>query len=170
MPRIGERARKARQIAELKALGWPVERIAAEVGIARHTVREYLRDPDGSQARVRRAKLPRGRCERCGAPTSAAARTRCPRHALRRGPARRWTPEKIVAALRLWQATYGVWPTSSDLRRRRRRTASVEREARFRRLNERGLVPSEYTVREVFGSLSAAIRAAEDFDRYPKAA
>lgn len=66
------RAQRLEQIRELKARGLTSRQIAAEVGVAVNTVRDYLSDPTGAKARARKASYA-GVCIECGGPTNGGS-------------------------------------------------------------------------------------------------
>ncbi len=67
-----------RQIEELSAQGWGARRIASELGVARNTVRRYLRGGEAAQHQLRpRACVlpasPQPNRQECSGPTAGAA-------------------------------------------------------------------------------------------------
>lgn len=58
---------RGEQARTLRSQGLLLREIAAELGVARTTVGQYLADPDGARLKARRDGY-RGRCE-CGSPT-----------------------------------------------------------------------------------------------------
>ncbi len=103
--------RAARAIA-LRDKGLKLCEIAERMNVAVSTVDAWIKDPDGSQLRMRKDSY-RGRCEECGEPTDGS-----------RGPGQaprvcarclKWTDEQIVEAIRRWADEHGgVPPTTSD--------------------------------------------------------
>lgn len=57
--------------------GLELDEIAARMGARKATVYGWLKDPDGSQARARRARTEFGECAECGGPTSRPDLYRC---------------------------------------------------------------------------------------------
>ena len=76
---------------ELRAQGMILRDIAADIGVARPTVHQWLTDPDGVKTRARRARYG-GQCADCGAPTDGS-----------NGSAR--APKRCAACSWRWQAT-----------------------------------------------------------------
>jgi hypothetical protein len=86
------------------------------MGLSEGSVRAYLNDPDGSNARTLKERY-RGACEVCGAATSGQGpgRTRrvCRRCANQdKGT---WSPRRVHAALQAWRQRFGRPATSTDL-------------------------------------------------------
>jgi hypothetical protein len=90
--------------------------IARRLGVAPSTVRDYLSDPDGQQARARRQTRAREVCSRCGRRTGARRGRRafllCPRCAA--ATRAKWSREDVIDAYLAWSARFGVEPTSTD--------------------------------------------------------
>jgi hypothetical protein len=163
--RVGERRRAvALALHYRESEGCIVQEIAERLGRRPSTVRSYLADPDAGKARRVKERY-RGRCRRCGAPTSAgggpgSAKALCARCKARE--LRKWSRPLIEAALRAWTERYGEPPRSTDLSRTYAQRHSGER---LRRLNEgweHGPWPSLSVVQYHFGTLASANRAAHD--------
>lgn len=136
----------------LRAQGWLLREIAAEIGVATATVDAWLNDPDGARLRARKQSY-RGVCVRCGGPTSgdrgpSNPHERCRSCSVEAQRAKTiWTREAIVFAIREWASKHdGVPPAVSD-------------SLRVRALGDRSLPPGSLTQRR-FGSWNAAIIAA----------
>lgn len=103
-----------------------------------------------------------GVCEDCGAPTDGSnGREKAPRHCYRCAPkhAMVWTPERVIAALQLYYATYGECSTAMFGAGSPHRHPP-ERLAEFRRRFEAGSYPQVNTVQARFGSWNAGLEAA----------
>ena len=116
-------------------------------------------DPTGEKARAVKARY-RGVCRGCGAYTQPrngkgdayAYCKRCHPGAIER----RWTPERVLDAMRAWQTLYGRLPSSYDWSRTHARRSRGEA---LRRLNV-GEWPSASVVSHLFGTWAAARTAA----------
>ena len=97
---------RGEQARTLRSQGLLLREIAAELGVARTTVGQYLADPDGARLKARRDGY-RGRCE-CGSPTHGTngpgkAPTRCIKCTSEsRHESRYWTAERVVSELQAW--------------------------------------------------------------------
>jgi hypothetical protein len=89
--------------------------IARRLGVGVSTVREYLRDPDGSLARARGSSKT-GVCGECGLSTGSPRGARqfrlCPRCAA--AARAKWTRGEVLNAYLDWWRRFGVLPTSTD--------------------------------------------------------
>ncbi len=133
--------------------------IAERLGRSPATIKAYFYDPTGAKARAVKARYV-GVCRGCGAYTQ-------PRNG--KGDAyayckvchpgaveRRWTPERLLAAMREWRARYGRLPSSYDWSRTHARRRGGEP---LKRLAEGGW-PAASVVSAAFGSWAAARAAA----------
>lgn len=132
--------------------------IARRLGVAPSTVRDYLRDPDGQQARGRRQSHARGVCSRCGQRTGARRGRRvfllCPRCAA--ATRAKWDQAAVIDCYLNWWARFGVEPTSTDWNHTHaRRRAGVALE-RF----QAGRWPTLTVIKRLFGNWSALTTAA----------
>jgi hypothetical protein len=158
--RVVERRRAvalARQFREAEGLS--IAQIANRLGRSPATIKAYFYGPTGDKARAVKARYV-GVCRGCGAYTQ-------PRNG--KGDAyayckvchpgaieRRWTPERVIAAICAWRARYEKFPSSYDWSRahaRRRGGAALER------LRE-GEWPAASVVSDLFGTWAAARAAA----------
>ena len=118
----GDRVRERRKAAALARHyrdeeGLSIAEIARRLGRDETPVKAYLYDPTGEKAREVKAHY-RGVCRGCGAPTSArngkgdayAYCKACHPGAIER----EWTRERVLEAMRAWDARYGSPPTSYD--------------------------------------------------------
>jgi hypothetical protein len=107
--------------------GGLVAQIANLLDRAPATIRGYLHDPTGEQAKRRKASFwappplepyaNAGTCERCGARNSRAnGMQRAPRHCQRCKPQsrQRWTRELVRGAHRFWRERFGFIASSAD--------------------------------------------------------
>jgi AcrR family transcriptional regulator len=161
MSRVLERRRAvalARHYREFEGLS--VRQIADRLGRSPATVKAYFYDPTGEKARAVKARY-QGVCRGCGAYTQPrngkgdayAYCKACHPGAIER----RWTPERVLAAMGAWRALYGRLPTSYDWSRthaERRGGVALER------LGDSAWPPAS-VVSEVYGSWSAARDAAD---------
>ncbi len=159
VPRV-TRAERADQVLSLHAEGLNPREIAERIGLAPSSVRSILSDPDGSRQQERRRSY-QGACVDCGAATDgsnglASAPVRC--HPCYSKTRTRWTRERLVEAIQDFAARYGRPPSAPDWNpSHTRRMGQTERAERF---YVDGCWPHLATVQSVFGSWSAAIRAA----------
>jgi AcrR family transcriptional regulator len=135
--RVLERRRAvalARHYREFEGLS--IRQIADRLGRSPATVNAYFYDPTGEKARAVKARYV-GVCRGCGAYTQPRngkgdAYVYC--KACHPGAIeRRWTRERVFAAMTEWRSRYGRLPTSYDWSRthaRRRRGEALERLAR----------------------------------------
>src|SRR5437588_4001280 len=116
-----------------QAEGLTIAQIAARLGRSPATVKAYFYDPTGEKARAVKSRY-QGVCRGCGAYTQPrngkgdayAYCKRCHPGAIER----RWTPERVLVAMREWRERYGRWPSSYDWSRthaRRRGSEPLER-------------------------------------------
>jgi hypothetical protein len=132
--RVAERRRAvalARHFREAEGLS--IAQIPDRLGGSVATVEAYFYDPTGEKARAVKARY-QGVCRGCGAYTQprnekgdayAYCKT-CHPGAIER----RWTRERVLAAMRAWQDRYGRLPSSYDWSRthaRRRGGGALER-------------------------------------------
>jgi AcrR family transcriptional regulator len=154
--RVAERRRAvalARHYREFEGLS--IRQIAARLGRSPATVRAYFYDPTGEKARAVKARY-QGVCRGRGAYTQPrngkgdayAYCKACHPGAIER----RWTPERLLEAMLVWQLRYGRLPSSYDWSRTHARRRGGEA---LRRLNH-GCWPSASVVIAVWGSWSAA--------------
>jgi AraC-like DNA-binding protein len=158
--RVVERRRAvalARHFRDAERLS--IAQIAKRLGRSPATVKAYFYDPTGEKARVVKARYV-GLCRGCGAYTQPRngkgdAYAYC--KACRPGAIeRRWTPERALEAMLVWELRYGRLPSSYDLSRthaRRRGGDALERLAR-------GEWPAPSVVTRLFGTWAAARAAA----------
>ena len=138
--------------------GRSITQIADRLGRSPATVNAYFYDPTGEKARAVKARY-RGVCRGCGAYTQPrngkgdayAYCKRCHPGAIER----RWTPERVLEAMLVWELRYGRLPSSYDWSRTHARRRGGEA---LRRLDH-GCWPSASVVTAVWGSWSAARRA-----------
>jgi AraC-like DNA-binding protein len=142
-----------------EAEGLSIAQIADRLGRSPATIKAYFYDPAGEKARAVKARY-QGVCRGCGAYTQPrngkgdayAYCKACHPGAIKR----RWTRDRVLDAMRAWQARYGRWPSSYDwssTHARRRGGEALER------LME-GDWPSPSVVTDVYGSWTAARVAA----------
>ena len=158
--RVTERRRAvalARHFREAEELS--IAQIADRLGRSPATIKAYFYDPTGEKARAVKARYV-GVCRGCGAYTQPrngkgdayAYCKACHPGAIER----RWTRERVLAAMRDWRERYGRLPSSYDWSRthaRRRGGEALERLAA-------GDWPSASVVADVFGGWAAAHEAA----------
>jgi AcrR family transcriptional regulator len=132
--RVLERRRAvalARHYREFEGLS--IREIADRLGRSPATVKAYFYDPTGEKARAVKARY-QGVCRSCGAYTQPrngkggayAYCKACHPGAIQR----RWTRERVLEAMRAWQARYGRLPSSYEWSRthaRRRGGPALER-------------------------------------------
>jgi hypothetical protein len=158
--RVGERRRAAALARHFReSEGLSNAQIAERLGRSPATVRAYFSDPTGEKARAVKARYV-GVCRGCGAYTQprngkgdayAYCKT-CHPGAIQR----RWTRERVLAAIGEWLDRYGRLPSSYDWSRTHARRRGGEA---LRRL-EAGKWPPASVVTSVFGSWAAAREAA----------
>ena len=139
--------------------GLSIAEIARQLGRAKATVKAYLYDPTGEKARAVKARYV-GVCRGCGAYTQPRnGKGDAYRYCKACHPgaiARRWTRERVIAAMREWRPRYGRLPSSYDWSRthaRRRGGEPLERLAR-------GEWPAASVVTRLFGTWAVASAAA----------
>jgi hypothetical protein len=158
--RVAERRRAvALALHYREAEGLSIAQIADRLGRSPATVKAYFYDPTGEKARAVKARYV-GVCRGCGAYTQprngkgdayAYCKT-CHPGAIER----RWTPERVLEAMLVWELRYGRLPSSYDWSRTHARRRGGEA---LQRLSE-GSWPSASVVTAVCGSWSAARTAA----------
>ena len=147
----------ARHYREFEGLS--IRQVTDRFGRSPATVKAYFYDPTGEKARAVKARYV-GACRGCGAYTQPrngkgdayAYCKACHPGAIER----RWTNERVLAAMRLWRDHYGELPSSYDWSRthaRRRGGEALERLAR-------GVWPPPSVVTVLFGSWTGAREAA----------
>ena len=158
--RVVERRRAvalARHYREFEGLS--IRQIADRLGRSPATVKAYFYDATGEKARAVKARYV-GVCRGCGAYTrprngkgdAYAYCKACHPGAI----ARRWTRERVLAAMAEWRSRYGRLPSSYDWSRthaRRRGGDALDRLAR-------GDWPAASVVTRLFGTWAAARAAA----------
>ena len=160
--RVVERRRRvalARHFRDAEGLS-SVE-IAARLGGSPATVKAYFYDPTGERARAVKLRYV-GVCRGCGAYTQPrngkgdayAYCKACHPGAIER----RWTRERVLAAMRAWRARYGRLPTSYDWSRTHAGRRGGEA---FKRLAE-GEWPASSLVTRLFGTWAIARAAASE--------
>jgi len=152
------RLEQAREIARLREReGLSFTEIGERLGLAPSTVRDYHRDPEAKRNRRNRERY-RGSCELCGRPTSGGYGYDAPRHCAvcARAQSRVWDHDRIVRAIREWHKLMGRAPTVPDWSPAH---ADEGHPGAVRFLAEPGRWPSAATLREHFGSFSAALEA-----------
>jgi hypothetical protein len=118
LDRVAERQRAvalARHYRESEGLS--IAQIAERLGRAPATVKGYFYDPSGEKARAVKARY-QGVCRGCGAPTQARngkgdAYAYC-KACIPGAIAPRWTPARVLDAMRAWQERYGRLPSAYD--------------------------------------------------------
>ena len=160
----GDRVRERRRAAALARHyrdeeGLSIAEIARRLGRAAATVKAYLYDPTGEKARAVKARYV-GVCRGCGAYTQPRnGKGDAYRYCKRCHPGaieRRWTRERVLAAMREWRARYGRLPSSYDWSRTHARRRG---EGALARLTA-GEWPSSSVVTALFGTWAAARTAA----------
>jgi AraC-like DNA-binding protein len=143
------------------AEGLSVAQIAERLGRSPATIKAYFYDPTGDKARAVKARY-QGVCRGCGAYTQPrngkgdayAYCKRCHPGAIER----RWTPERVLAAMREWRDRHGRLPSSYDWSRThagRRGGDAVERLGI-------GEWPAASVVTRLFGTWAAARTAVSE--------
>jgi AraC-like DNA-binding protein len=141
------------------AEGLSIAQIADRLGRSPAAVKAYFYDPTGAKAKAVKARYA-GVCRGCGAYTQPrtgkgdayAYRKRCHPGAIQR----KWTRERVLAAMREWRERYGWLPSSYDWSRThagRRGGGALER------LNDREW-PSASVVGQLFEGWQGAREAA----------
>ena len=159
LDRVAERQRAvalARHYRETEGLS--IAQIAERLGRAPATVKGYFYDPGGEKARAVKARY-QGVCRGCGAPTQArnskgdayAYCKACHPGAI----APRWTPARVLDAMRAWEERYGRLPSAYDWSRTHARRRGWQA---LKRLDDGDWPPSSVVV-DVCGSWDA-VRAA----------
>ena len=158
--RVSERRRAAQLARHYRDQeGLTIAEIGRRLGRAEGTVKAYLYDPIGEQAREVKARY-RGACRGCGAPTSPRGGKgdayeyckRCRPGAI----ARQWTRERSRKAMRAWRARYGAAPSSYDWSRTHARRRGGEA---LKRLQAgEWPAPSTGSVRELGGGPRRRLR------------
>jgi AraC-like DNA-binding protein len=158
--RVVERRRAVALACHFReAEGLSIAQIADRLGRSPATIKAYFYDPTGAKAGAVKARYV-GVCRGCGAYTQPrngkgdayAYCKACHPGAIRR----RWTPERLLAAMREWRDRYGRLPSSYDWSRTHARRRGGEA---LKRLAEEGW-PSASVVTDLFGSWAAARAAA----------
>jgi hypothetical protein len=161
---LGDRVVERRRAVALarhyrEAEGLSIAQIADRPGRSPATIKAYFYDPTGEKARAVKARYV-GVCRGCGAYTQPRngkgdAYSYC--KSCRPGAIeRRWTRERVLAAMCAWQARYGRLPSSYDWSRAQARRRGGEAVARL----ADGEWPSASVVTGVFGGWAAAREAA----------
>jgi hypothetical protein len=158
--RAGDRVVERRRAVALarhhrEAEGLSIVQIADRLGRSPATIKAYFYDPTGEKARAVKARY-QGVCRGCGAYTQPrngkgdayAYGKACHPGAIER----RWTRERVLAAMDEWCARYGLLPSSYDWSRTHARRRGGEA---LRRLAD-GPQPSASVVTELFGTWAAA--------------
>ena len=162
--RVLERRRAvalARHYREFEGLS--IRQIADRLGRSPATVKAYFYDPIGEKARAVKARYV-GVCRGCGAYTQPrngkgdayAYCKACHPGAIER----RWTNERVLAAMRLWRDRYGRLPSSYDWSHTHARRRGAEA---LRRLVD-GEWPAASVVTVLFGSWNNARVAATRYE------
>jgi AraC-like DNA-binding protein len=144
-----------------EAEGLSIGQIADRLGRSPATIKAYFYDPTGEKARAVKARY-QGVCRGCGAYTQPRngkgdAYAYC--KACHPGASeQRWTRDRVLDAMRAWQARYGRWPSSYDWSRTHARRRGGEALERLRE----GDWPSPSVVTDVYGSWQAARVAAAE--------
>jgi hypothetical protein len=158
--RVVERRRAvalARHFREAEGLS--IAQIADRLGRSPATIKAYFYDPTGEKARAVKSRYP-GVCRGCGAYTQPrngkgdayAYCKACHPGAIER----RWTRDRVLAAMRAWYVRYGTLPSSYDWSR----THAHKRGGEALERRREGDWPSASVVTDVYGSWTAARVAA----------
>jgi AraC-like DNA-binding protein len=142
-----------------EAEGLSIRQIAGRLGRSPATVKAYFYDPTGEKARAVKVRYV-GVCRGCGAYTQPrngkgdayAYCKACHPGAIER----RWTRERVVAAMLEWRARYGRLPSSYDWSR----THAVRRGGDALARLSQGYWPSASSVSSLFATWAAARAAA----------
>jgi AraC-like DNA-binding protein len=158
--RVAERRRAvalARHYREFECL--TIQQIADRLGRAPATVKAYFYDPTGEKARAVKARYV-GVCRGCDAynqPRNGKGDAYAYCKACHPGAIeRRWTRERVLAAVSEWRSRYGRLPSSYDWSRAHARGRGGEARVRL----AAGEWPSASVVTSVFGSWKAGRAAA----------
>ena len=158
--RVVERRRAvalARHYRDVEGLS--IRGIADRLGRSPATIKAYFSDPTGEKARAVKARYV-GVCRGCGAytqPRSGKGDAYAYCKACHPGAIeRRWTAERVLAAMRDWRHRHGRLPSSYDWSRTHARHRRGEALARL----ADGDWPSASVVADVFGCWAAAYEAA----------
>jgi IS30 family transposase len=154
------RKQQTEAIEALAGRGLGSEEIAERLGLARSTVNKYRRDPEGERERARRERY-RGRCRGCGRPTRGSdGPGRAPEWCRECAPLqrRRWSDERLLEAIRDWTRLTGSPPTLYDWSPAH---APAGHRGAARYLAARGRWPNASSIARRFGSLRAAVDAAD---------
>jgi hypothetical protein len=135
--------------------GLSIAQIGVRLGRSHATIKAYFYDPTEAKARAVKARY-QGLCRGCGAYTQArngkgdayAYCERCHPGAI----LRRWTPERVLAALREWRERYERLPSSYDWSRTHARRRGGEALERL----DAGEWPAPSVVPALFGTWAAA--------------
>jgi hypothetical protein len=158
--RVVERRRAvslARHFREAEGLS--NAQIADRLGRSPSTIKAYFYDPSGEKARAVKARY-QGVCRGCGAYTQPrngkgdayAYCKACHPGAIER----RWTRQRVLDAMWVWQARHGRLPSSYDWSRTHARRRGGEALARL----AEGDWPSTSVVTRTYGTWAAAREAA----------
>src|SRR5438270_1689899 len=97
--------------------GLSIAQIADRLGRSPATIKAYFYDPTGEKARAVKARY-QGVCRGCGAYTQPRnGKGDAYRYCKRCRPGaiqRKWTRERVIAAMREWHERYGRLPSSYD--------------------------------------------------------
>ncbi len=156
-----------------EAEGLSIAQIAGRLGRSPATIKAYFYDPTGEKARAVKARYS-GVCRGCGAYTQPrngkgdayAYCKACHPGAIER----RWTRERVLAAMRDWRERFGRLPSSYDWSRTHARRRGGEALARL----AEGEWPAASVVTRLFGTWSAAcavaVQRAGEMTREPASA
>lgn len=132
--------------------------IAKVFGCSPSTIHDWLNREYDDEGRASRLRKPR-HCQDCGRPISPGSQPgRCVSCAA--AAATVWTPERILDAIRAWDAAYGSPPRATEWCPALVRRHGPDAEQRLTAARERGEVPSVETVKRHFVRWSDAIVAA----------
>ncbi len=165
MDRVAERRRAvALALHYREAEGLSIAQIAERLGRSPATVKAYFYDPTGEKARAVKARYV-GVCRGCGAYTQPrngkgdayAYCKACHPGAIER----RWTRERVIAAMAEWRSRYGQLPSSYNWSRAHARRRGGEALACL----DDGQWPAPSVVTRLFGTWSAARAVAAEWGR-----
>lgn len=151
------RAERVDEILRMRSQKISTPIIAAALGLAPNTVRNYLNDPDGAKERARKATYG-GTCETCGAKTDGSnGRALAPKVCARcwrlaQHDRRIWNEARVLAAIRTFHSLHGRPPWSKEWLRSEDLAAAE--------LRDGVAYPWTTTVLREFGTWLNAIRAA----------